>query len=53
VGEKDNRLLPDETRVLRRPLGGARKARVEILFQPSLLVQPRDWVTVGVWERDF
>jgi hypothetical protein len=52
VGEKDNRLWPDETRVLARPLGGAVKIRVEILFQPSLLTPPKEWIVLGRWERD-
>jgi hypothetical protein len=52
VGEKDNRLQPDETRILARPVGGARRVRVEILFQPSLLTPPKEWILVGRWARD-
>jgi hypothetical protein len=53
VGEKDNRLLPDETRVLTRLIDSARKARVEILFQPTLLTPPIEWILVGRWEREL
>ncbi len=52
IGEKDNRLWPDETRVLTRPHGGAQKVRVEILFQPSLLTPPKEWILIGRWERE-
>ncbi len=53
VGQKDNRLWPDETRVVTRSLGGAKKVKVEILFQPSLLVPPHLWITIGRWEKDL
>jgi hypothetical protein len=51
VGEKDNRLWPDETRVLTRPLAGATPAKVEILYQQSMFAQPKDWIVIGRWER--
>ncbi len=51
VGDKDNRLWPDETRVVRRRVTGARKVEVEILYQQSPFVMPRGWIVVGKWER--
>jgi predicted CXXCH cytochrome family protein len=53
VGERDNRLWPDETRVLAWPASGVRRVKVEILFQPSLLVPPHGWITIGRWEREL
>lgn len=49
VGEKDNRLLPDETRILTRPLGGATRVRVEILYQQAPFAPPKDWIVMGRW----
>lgn len=49
VGSKDNRLWPDETRVLERPAAGARELEVRILYQQSPFVQPKDWIVVGAW----
>lgn len=51
VGEKDNRLWPDETRVLARPVAGAKQVRVEILYQQSMFAQPREWIMIGRWEQ--
>lgn len=53
VGEKDNRLLPDETRVVARPIGAAKRVRVEIIYQQSLLAMPHQWVVVARWEKDL
>ena len=46
-----DRLWPDETRVLTRPLAGSRDARVEILYQQSMFSQPREWIVIGRWEN--
>jgi len=51
VGEKDNRLWPDETRVLTRSVAGAAQVRVEILYQQSMFTQPKDWIVIGRWDR--
>ena len=53
VGEKDNRLLPDETRVVTRPVGGAKRVRVEILYQQSPFAPPLEWIEIARWERNF
>ena len=42
VSEKDNRLWPEETRVVARPVAGAKEIRLEILYQQSMFCQPRD-----------
>ncbi len=49
VSEKDNRLWPDETRVLTRPLAGSKDVRVELLYQQSMFAQPREWIVIGRW----
>jgi len=51
IGEKDNRLWPDETRVLARPIAGATRVRVEILYQQSMFTQPKDWIVIGRWQN--
>jgi nitrate/TMAO reductase-like tetraheme cytochrome c subunit len=51
VGSKDNRLWPDETRVLTRPVGDARTVEVQILYQQSPFMQPKGWITIGTWRR--
>jgi hypothetical protein len=50
VGAKDNRLWPLETRLISRPLGGARHARVAIIYQQSMLAPPSQWISLGRWE---
>ena len=51
VGVPDNRLQPDECRVIRRPLAaGAAFVRVTLLFKPSPLMMERGWTKLGVWE---
>jgi hypothetical protein len=50
VGHKDNRLLPDETRVITRKVSGAGAVKVEILYQQSPFVLPQGWIAVGKWE---
>ena len=51
VGEKDNRLWPDETRVLQRSIAGATAVEVEILYQQSMFAQPKDWIVIGRWKK--
>lgn len=51
VGRKDNRLLPGETRVISRPLGGARRAQVRILYQQSPFMLPDGWILIADWEK--
>jgi hypothetical protein len=51
VGEKDNRLWPDETRVLSRPADGKTPVKVEIRYQQSMFAQPKDWIVIGRWEK--
>jgi hypothetical protein len=51
VGEKDNRLWPDETRVLVRPTAGAKEVTVEIVYQQGMFIQPKDWIVIGRWQK--
>ncbi len=49
VGSKDNRLWPDETRVLTRPVADPATLEVRILYQQSPFTQPKDWIEIGAW----
>jgi hypothetical protein len=51
VGEKDNRLWPDETRILTRSTAGAKAVQVEILYQQGMFAQPKDWIVIGQWQK--
>jgi nitrate/TMAO reductase-like tetraheme cytochrome c subunit len=52
VGNRDNRLEPDETRVLTRALAGARSIDVKILYQQSPFMLPQGWIRIGEWKQD-
>jgi hypothetical protein len=52
VGEKDNRLIPGETRVLRWDVAGARKLQVRILYQQSPFMMPEGWIEMGAWQKE-
>ncbi len=49
VGTKDNRLEPDETRVLTRPVANPRDVAVQIFYQQSPFMLPQGWITIGSW----
>jgi nitrate/TMAO reductase-like tetraheme cytochrome c subunit len=51
IGEKDNRLWPDETRVLARPAPAGKAVQVEILYQQGPFSQPHQWIVIGKWEQ--
>jgi hypothetical protein len=47
VGVRDNRLEPDETRVITRPVSG--DVSVQIFYQQSPFMLPQGWITIGSW----
>jgi hypothetical protein len=49
VGVKDNRLEPDETRVLMRSVTNAGGVAVQIFYQQSPFMLPQGWITIGSW----
>lgn len=51
VGTRDNRLEADETRVLTRPVPGARAIEVKIYYQQSPFMLPQGWITIGAWRK--
>lgn len=54
IGWKDNRILPDETRVIRQAIpDGAAYAYVHFLFQQSMFMQPKGWIDLGRWESEI
>ena len=51
MGNKDNRLEPDETRILTRDVAGAHAIAVRILYQQSPFMLPQGWIVVGSWKK--
>jgi len=51
VGNKDNRLWPDETRILTRPVADAKEVEVRIFYQQSPFVLPQGWISIGHWRK--
>src|SRR5207244_11791752 len=49
VGTKDNRLEPDETRIITRTPGDARAVEVKILYHQCPFMLPEGWITIGSW----